>query len=78
MMLTTAASLTYLASPNMLRLTLEQYISGFYRPGFSIILMISYIISLASLAILWPALRLLQKNLSDYALSLSLNLLILG
>ncbi|MEM2486472.1 MAG: hypothetical protein QXY73_04070 [Candidatus Bathyarchaeia archaeon] len=76
--LAVAASLIYLASPYMLGLTLEQHIIGLYRLGSSIIFIGSYILSLAALTILWPALRLLKRNLSDYSLSLSIDLLIAG
>lgn len=78
MMLAAAAFLIYLASPHMLGLTLEQYISGLYGLGLSKILMSAYILSLLALAILWPALRLLKRNLNDYTLSLLLNLMVSG
>ncbi|MGB9959696.1 MAG: hypothetical protein ACPLKQ_04150 [Candidatus Bathyarchaeales archaeon] len=77
-MLAAAAALIYSASPHMLELTLEQYISGLHGLGLSTILIGSYILSLLALAILWPALRLLQRNLNDSTLSLSINLLISG
>lgn len=77
-MLTAVAVLIYLTILHMLGLTPEQYISGLYRSSIYTMLIGAYVLSLLALALLWPALKLLQRNLGDYVFSLSLNLLIFG
>ncbi|MCS7120893.1 MAG: hypothetical protein RMJ07_01535 [Nitrososphaerota archaeon] len=78
LLLVASASLIYLTSLQALGITLEHHISGPSRLSFSTFLLAAYALSLAALAALWPALRLLKRNLGDYMLSKSINLFVIG
>jgi len=67
-----------LAATSLLVYLVGLHMLGLVRPVFFIVFMGSYILSLAALAALWPALKILRRNLGDHILSLSLNLLISG